>query len=134
MLTQVTRGRMTLMHYVRMTSLAPAKAFGLYPRKGALLPGSDADIVVVDLNKELRIDASDLKSKGSSTPFQDYETRGAPVHTLVRGRFVMRDGTLVTSAKGYGLNVRRIQQMPAPAPRHTETTTRAILAKRGKSE
>lgn len=133
MLTQVTRGRMSLMHYVRMTSLAPAKAFGLYPRKGALLPGSDADIVVVDLDRALTVDPADLKSKGSSTPFAGYETRGAPVHTLVRGRFVMRDGALVTAAKGHGLNVRRIQQMPTPTPRHTETTTRAILAKRGKS-
>jgi dihydroorotase len=132
MLTQVTNGRMTLMHYVRMTSLAPAKAFGLYPRKGALLPGSDADIVVVDLDKPMTVEPSALQSKGSSTPFEGYETRGAPIHTLVRGRFVMRDGQLVTEAKGHGLNVRRVQQMPAPTPKNTETTTRAILQKRGK--
>ncbi len=132
MLTQVTNGRMTLCQYVRMTSLAPAKAFGLYPRKGALLPGSDADIVVVDLEKKAKIDAALLKSKGSSTPFDGYETKGAPIHTLVRGRFVMRDGELVTEAKGHGLNVRRIQQMPTPKPKNTHTTTRAILEKRGK--
>jgi len=133
MLTQVTAGRMSLTQYVRMTSLAPAKAFGLYPRKGALLPGSDADIVVVDMEKVVTVDPSALQSKGSSTPFDGYETKGAPVHTLVRGRFVMRDGALVTEAKGHGLNVRRIQQMPEAKPTNTHTTTRAILERRGKT-
>lgn len=57
-----------------------------------------------------------------------------PAMKVVRGRFVMRDGALVTEAKGHGLNVRRIQQMPTPTPRNTHTTTKAILEKRGKRE
>ncbi|NKJ44407.1 allantoinase AllB [Novosphingobium sp. SG720] len=129
MLSQVVSGRMTITQYVKMTSLAPAKAFGLYPRKGALLPGSDADIVIVDLDRETVVDSADLQSKGNSTPFQGWVARGAPIHTLVRGRFVMRDGQLCTDAKGHGRNIRRVQQMPAPTPQNTHTTTAAILAK-----
>jgi dihydroorotase len=129
MLSQVVSGRMTITHYVKMTSLAPAKAFGLYPRKGALLPGSDADIVIVDLDRETVVDSADLQSKGNSTPFQGWVAQGAPIHTLVRGRFVMRDGQLCTDAKGHGRNIRRVQQMPAPTPQNTHTTTAAILAK-----
>jgi dihydroorotase len=129
MLTQVIDGRLGLTDYVRLTSYAPANAFGLYPRKGALLPGSDADIVIVDLGHEHRVDSATLQSKGSSTPFHDYPMRGAPIHTLVRGRFVMRDRKLMTDAKGHGLNVRRVQQMPTPTPRNVETTTAAIVSK-----
>ena len=50
MLTAVNQGRMTLQHYVRASSAAPARAFGLYPRKGVLAVGADADIAVVDLS------------------------------------------------------------------------------------
>ncbi|WP_245638348.1 allantoinase AllB [Croceicoccus bisphenolivorans] len=129
MLSQVVAGRMSITQYVRMTSLAPAKAFGLYPRKGALLPGSDADIVIIDMDRETIVEPGDLQSKGNSTPFEGWTAKGAPIHTLVRGRFVMRDGKLCTEAKGHGLNVRRIQQMPTPTPCNTHTTTAAILAK-----
>jgi dihydroorotase len=113
-----------------MTSAAPAKAFGLYPRKGALLAGSDADVVVVDLARAGMIASELLQSKGSSTPFDQVATTAAPIHTLVRGRFVMRDRALVVEALGHGRSVRRIQAMPTPAPRNTETTTAAITAKR----
>jgi dihydroorotase len=130
MLTQVVAGRLGLTDYVRMTSAAPAKAFGLYPRKGALLAGSDADIVVVDLARAGLIASELLQSKGSSTPFDHVATTAAPIHTLVRGRFVMRDRALVVEARGHGRSVRRIQAMPTPAPRNTETTTAAITAKR----
>jgi len=130
MLTQVVAGRLGLTDYVRMTSAAPAKAFGLYPRKGALIAGADADIVVVDLARAGLIASELLQSKGSSTPFDHVATTAAPIHTLVRGRFVMRDRALVVEARGHGRSVRRIQAMPTPAPRNTETTTAAITAKR----
>jgi dihydroorotase len=128
MLTQVQAGRMTLNDYVRMTSTAPARAFGLFPRKGALIPGADADIVVIDLDREEIVDSGMLQSKGPSTPFDQAKVKGVPIHTLVRGRFVMRDRALVTEAKGHGLSVRRIQQMDTPAPQHLDQTTAAILA------
>ena len=129
MLTQVHAGRLSLTDYVRMSSTAPAKAFGLFPNKGAIVPGADADIALVDLNRRETIRAEDLHSRGKITPFEGFETVGAPVHTLVRGRFVMKDRKLVEDAVGWGLPVTRIQNMPAPEPRHVEETTAAITGK-----
>ncbi|CAN7390895.1 allantoinase AllB [Phenylobacterium sp. LjRoot225] len=127
MLTQVAAGRMSLQHYVKMTATAPAQAFGLYPRKGILQPGADADIVVVDLKREHVIQAEQLQSIGRCTPFEDMVVRGLPIHTLVRGRFVMKDRELVEASSGHGRPVGRIQQMPPPAPKNLEHTTSAIL-------
>jgi dihydroorotase len=128
MLTQVQAGRMTLNDYVRMTSTAPAKAFGLFPRKGALIPGADADLVIIDLEREDVVNSEVLQSKSPSTPFDHAAVKGVPIHTLVRGRFVMRDRQLCTEAKGHGLSVRRIQQMPPAKPRNVDQTTAAICA------
>ena len=126
MLTQVRAGRLGLTDYVRMTSTAPAMAFGLYPLKGALQPGSDADIVVIDLERQETINFETLQSIGSSTPFNRTKVTGLPIHTLVRGRFVMKDRQLVADSVGHGRSVRRIQRMPAPNPQNTDQTTSAI--------
>lgn len=128
MLTQVTAGRVALQDYVRLSSAAPAKAFGLYPRKGALLPGSDADITLVDLAREETIAAERLHSRGKITPFEGMRVRGVPVHTLVRGRFVMRDRALVAETRGWGRSVARIQRMPPPQPRNLDQTIAAVTA------
>jgi dihydroorotase len=129
MLTEVAAGRLTLNDYVRMTATAPATAFGLYPFKGVLQPGADADIVVVDLEREERVDSQHLQSLGPSTPFDATPVKGAPIHTLVRGRFVMRDRRLVADAMGHGRSVRRIQRMPPATPRHVDQTTAAITGR-----
>ena len=85
MLTEVNRGRLSLTDYVRMACVAPAKAFGLYPQKGSLSVGADADIVIVDMSRRGRIASERLHSIGNATPFEGFETVGAPVRTLVRG-------------------------------------------------
>ena len=105
MLSQVAAGRLTLTDYVRFSAAAPARAFGLYPRKGALLPGADADIALVDLKRHETIAASRLHSRGRVTPFEGMTVVGTPVHTLVRGRFVMRDRALVDGTNGWGRSV-----------------------------
>ncbi|WP_111417760.1 dihydroorotase [Rhodoplanes roseus] len=92
MLAEISRGRLTLEHYVRMACEAPAKAFGLYPRKGALRVGADADIVLVDMTRTGRITAADLHSIGNATPFEGFALCGMPVRTLVRGATVALDG------------------------------------------
>ncbi|WP_270935621.1 dihydroorotase [Falsiroseomonas oryzae] len=125
MLTFVHEGRMTLEQYVRMASAAPARAFGLWPRKGVVQPGADADLVVVDAAKRGVIRGAELHSERSRfTPFEGMETVGGPVATIVRGRVVMRDGK-VLDAPGWGRMER--PEMPKPEPRNPATTTKAIL-------
>jgi dihydroorotase len=101
MLAEISRGRLTLGHYVRMACEAPAKAFGLWPRKGTLTVGADADIVLVDMSATGRITADALHSVGNATPFEGFEIRGRPVRTLVRGATVARDGQPV-GTPGWG--------------------------------
>ena len=125
-LTQVRSGRLSIVDYVRLTSTKPAKAFGLYPAKGALLPGSDADITLVDLDRTHTIRAAELNSRSKITPFEGYSVTGLPIHTLVRGRFVMRDRKLVAATKGWGQPVNRIQRMPKPQPRNTDQWLAAV--------
>ena len=123
MLTQVAAGRLSLGDYVRLSAGAPARAFGLWPMKGVLQPGSDADIAIVDLQREAVLAADRLHSRTRIIPFEGMPVTGVPVHTLVRGRFVMRDGALVEGTNGWGQSVNRIQCMPPPTPRHVDQTT-----------
>ncbi|MFP4361538.1 MAG: dihydroorotase [Alphaproteobacteria bacterium] len=126
MLTQVAAGRLGLEHYVRLAAEAPAKAFGLWPVKGRIASGAHADIAVVDLDRRETVRAEALHSRGKVTPFEGTPTVGAPVHTLVRGRFVQRDRTPVAGMSGHGRQVSDIQRMPAPVPRHTDQTLAAV--------
>ena len=129
MLTEVANGRMTLEHYVRMSSAAPARSFGLWPMKGRLAVGAHADIAVIDLGREETIAASRLHSRGKITPFEGRKTVGAPVHTLVRGRFVQRDRQLVPGMSGHGRQVTSIQKMPPPHPTNVDQSLATLLAK-----
>ena len=91
----VHAGRLSLQQLVRATSEGPAQLWGLYPRKGALEVGSDADVTLVDLALEDVIDSERLHGKNNPTPFDGWRTRGGPVATVVRGQVVMRDGDLI---------------------------------------
>jgi dihydroorotase len=128
MLTEVNAGRMTITDYVALSAAKPAKIWGLYPRKGVIAPGAEADIAVVDLTREMTLDDAKLQSRAKITPWHGRKVKGLPVHTIVRGRFVMRDRTLVDGTRGHGRSVHVIQQMPAPSPRNTDQTMEAILA------
>jgi dihydroorotase len=127
MLTEVNAGRMTIMDYVALSSAKPAKIWGLYPQKGVIAPGAEADIAVVDLKREMTLDDAMLQSRAKITPWHGRKVKGLPIHTIVRGRFVMRDRRLVEATRGHGRSVHAIQQMPAPSPRNTDQTMEAIL-------
>jgi dihydroorotase len=131
MLTQVRAGRLSLSDYVRLTSTKPAKAFGLYPAKGTLLPGSDADITLVDLDREDTVAAAQFQSRSKITPFEGMKVTGVPMHTLVRGRFVMKDRQIVGETRGWGRSVRRIQRMPPPQPKNSNETLVAVTRGEG---
>jgi dihydroorotase len=131
MLTQVQAGRLSLNDYVRLSATNPAKAFGLYPAKGALLPGSHADIALVDLTLSDTVAATRFHSRSKITPFEGFPVTGIPVHTLVRGRFVMRNRQLVAETRGWGQSVAPIQRIPSPQPRHLDQTMAAVTGVAG---
>jgi len=129
MLTEVNRGRATLMDYVRWSAEAPARAWGLWPLKGRIAPGAHADLVLIDMNRRGRLNQGRLQSISRISPWHGRTVVGMPLYTIVRGRFVMRDGELVRDAAGWGASVKSIQNMPPPAPRNTDSTTRAIATR-----
>jgi dihydroorotase len=131
MLTEVSAGRFGICDYVRWSAANPARIFGLYPRKGAIQPGSDADIAVVDLAREWTIEDAALQSRSKITPWNARRVKGLPIHTLVRGRFVMRNRALVAGARGWGRSVHAIQKMPPARVRNAEQTMQAIVRLRG---
>ena len=102
----VARNRMSLQQLARITSYNAAKAFGLYPRKGTLLPGADADFVVVDQDHTWRIASSDLLTASDFSIYEGMEVKGAVKSVHVRGTKVFEDGQLRGRA-GHGRYLRR---------------------------
>jgi len=91
------KNRIALTKVVEVCAEAPARIFGLYPRKGVLAVGSDADIVLADPNRETVVQAERLHTKARSSPFEGWRLRGAPVMTIVRGHVIMEDGRIADS-------------------------------------
>jgi dihydropyrimidinase len=106
----VAKGRIDLNRFVALTSTNHAKTYGLYPRKGTIAVGSDADIVLWDPKKAVTI-THDLFHDGSDyTPYEGLEVVGWPALTMVRGRVVVDDGRLV-GEKGYGTYLSRAKRV-----------------------
>jgi dihydroorotase len=124
MLTAVANGRMSLERLAAISSAAPARAFGLYGRKGVIRPGADADLMVVDLDRKQTLTAAALHSRGKVSAYEGSEVTGMPVMTFVRGRMVAKDGEVI-AAPGWGQLVRPV--MAPPAPRNLNTTMKAVL-------
>jgi dihydroorotase len=131
MLTECNAGRFSLCDYVRWSAASPAKIFGLFPRKGVIQPGADADLALIDLRREWTVDDAGLQSHARITPWHGRRVQGLPVHTLVRGSFVMRDRTLVSGSRGWGRSVHAIQRMPEPTVRNADQTIQAIVSATG---
>ncbi len=94
MLTQVNKGRLTIKELVELTAKNPAEIFHLRDR-GTILEGRLADLVVIDLKQEHKIDSSKFHSKAKFSPFDGWKTKGAPVKTFVNGCLVMEEGEIV---------------------------------------
>jgi dihydroorotase (multifunctional complex type) len=101
MLNGVNEGWLSLERLAAVISENPAKIFGLYPKKGALSVGCDADLVIVDLDKEVTIRNEDQITACGWTPYDGYKVKGAPILSVVRGTVIMEDGEVV-GEKGYG--------------------------------
>ncbi len=96
----VRAGRLTVERWVDACCTAPARLFGLYPRKGALAPGADADVVIFDPDREVTLSRAVLHENCDYTPYEGYQLRGYPVLTMLRGRVIARDGEFVGGAGG----------------------------------
>jgi allantoinase len=96
---------LSLSRLVTLTSGVPSRRLGLYPRKGALDPGSDADFVLVDLDREWILRRGDLRTRWPVNPFVGRTFRGSVVATFVRGQEVWRDGT-ARVPPGFGRSAR----------------------------
>jgi dihydropyrimidinase len=102
----VRPGRISLNRFVELTSTSPAKIFGLFPRKGTIAPGSDADIVLFDPNRKLTLSARTLHMKVDYNPYEGREVTGATDTVLSRGRVVIENGAFV-GRKGGGSFLKR---------------------------
>ena len=91
----VGKNKFSLNKFVSLTSTNPAKMFGLYPQKGTIQEGSDADIVIFDPEKEVTIDYKNLASSCDWTPFQGLELKGYPEITISRGEVVAQNGVFL---------------------------------------
>jgi dihydropyrimidinase len=97
---------------VERATRGPAMIYGIYPRKGTIAVGSDADLVVVDLDAERVVTAQDLKGMSDFSPFEGKRLRGWPVATIKAGQIVARDGEIVGKPTG-----RYIPRQPLSAAR-----------------
>mgnify|MGYP000999489532 CR=1 FL=1 len=102
----VRTGRISLNRFVEITSTAPAKIFGLYPHKGTIAVGADADLLVWDGDKEHTLDHANMHMRVDYSPYEGKTVRGAPTHVLSRGRVVVEDGKFLGKA-GDGRFVKR---------------------------
>src|SRR5688500_15303827 len=102
----VRTGRISLNRFVELTSTSPAKIFGLFPRKGTIAPGSDADLVIFDPSKTLRLSARTHHMKVDYNPYEGREVTGVTDTVLSRGRVIIDAGQFVGKA-GAGQFVKR---------------------------
>lgn len=98
MLDAVTKGKLTLQQFVTLLAENPAKQFGVYPKKGTLQVGADADITIIDMDKKAEIKKENLHSKSKVTAYDGFSITGMPVITIVNGTVVMKNGETLTRA------------------------------------
>jgi dihydropyrimidinase len=106
----VNGGRFSIRRLTELGSYNTAKVFGLYPRKGTLLPGSDADFVILDLEKEWSVHANQLATASDYSVYEDMVLKGGVAVTAVRGEVVYENGRLVGAA-GAGRYLRRFPEV-----------------------
>lgn len=100
LLTAAFEGRCSLPEVARWVGEGPARAWGLWPRKGSLEVGADADLAICDLGHRGRLDPSRLHSKHRFTPFAGRELAAAVVATVIDGQIAMRDGEVTGEPRG----------------------------------
>ena len=90
----VQKGRIDIHRFIDVTGTHPAKLFGLFPQKGTIAPGSDADLAIWDPNKEVTIRWENLHDNVGYTPYEGHSLKGWPITVISRGRVVVQDRKL----------------------------------------
>ena len=98
----VNEGRISIERLSEVTSYNTARIFNLYPRKGTIGKGSDADLSIIDLDLEQKVTPELLQSYSDYSIYDGMKMRGWPVMTMVRGNVIMEDGLVNDDALGYG--------------------------------
>jgi dihydropyrimidinase len=109
-------GRIGLERFVDLTAANPARLYGLYPRKGCIQVGSDADLAAWDPEREVTVTQGVLHDRMDYTPFEGMVVRGWPVVTISRGEVIWMGGE-VRGEAGRGRFVRRTGSPPPPLER-----------------
>ena len=102
----VRTGKISLNRFVELTSTSPAKIFGLFPRKGTIAPGSDADIVVFDPNRKMTLGVKSLHMRVDYNPYEGRDVTGVTDTVVSRGKVVIDGGKFVGKA-GAGAFLKR---------------------------
>lgn len=102
----VMKERISLNRFVEIIATAPAKIMGLYPKKGVIQEGSDADIIIMNPNNHCKVTHGMLHENVDFTPYEGMKLQGWPELTMVRGRTLVKEGEFY-GEKGYGQFVRR---------------------------
>ncbi len=111
----VSKGRISLNEFVALTSTNHAKTYGLYPKKGTIAVGCDADIAIWDPKRKETISQSLMHGGTDYTPYEGLAVTGWPVSTMVRGTFVVRDGKLTGKLGGGDYVAREKSELAKPA-------------------
>ena len=90
--TTTVKGRISPNRFVELTSTSPAKIFGLFPRKGTIAPGTDADLVVFDPNRKVTLGAKTLHQRVDYTPYEGRVVQGAADVVISRGEVIVQNG------------------------------------------
>jgi len=95
-----------LQRFVEVVCTNPARLFGMYPQKGVIDPGSDADIIIFDPKKEVTITNRNLRENTDYTPYEGFKVTGYPLHVLLRGEIIVKEREFI-GEKRTGKFVRR---------------------------
>jgi len=107
----VRKGRISVNQFVAVCATNPAKLFGLWPAKGTLAPGSDADILLIDPERRFHVESRLMESRSDFDPYEGYETVGWPSTVIAGGEVIVEQGR-VLSRPGRGRLLRRSRYQP----------------------